>query len=191
LTADPDADDVRRILSGESAAFERIVRRWQKPLVNLAWRSCRHRELAEDLVQEVFLKAFRALDRWRATSTFSTWLFAIAINHIRSRLRRTPTQVLGIEAAFAVPDPQGNAEPAVHADPSEAVRRAVVGLPPRYREPIVLYYFGGHDVNECARILAVPTGTLKARLSRARDLLARSLRPAPPSPERRNDESHG
>jgi RNA polymerase sigma-70 factor (ECF subfamily) len=175
LTLDPDADDVRRVLQGESAAFEGIVRRWQKPLLNLAWRSCRRRELAEDMAQEAFLKIFRSLDRWRADSSFSTWIFAIALNHYRSRLRRTPLEILGLEAARELPDPHSVSEATSAGDPAETVRRAVAALPPRYREAIVLYYFGDQDVRGSAAILGVAEGTLKARLARARALLARSL----------------
>jgi RNA polymerase sigma-70 factor (ECF subfamily) len=175
LTLDPDADDVRRVLRGESAAFEGIVKRWQKPLLNLAWRSCRRRELAEDMAQEAFLKIFRSLEDWRADSSFSTWIFAIALNHYRSRLRRTPLEVLGLDSAREMADPRSEPEAARADDPAETVRRAVAALPPRYREAIVLYYFGDQDVRGSAAILGVAEGTLKARLARARALLARSL----------------
>jgi RNA polymerase sigma-70 factor (ECF subfamily) len=173
LTPDPDADDVRRVLAGESAAFEGIVRRWQKPLYNLAWRSCRRRELAEDMTQEALLKVFRSLPKWRGDSNFSTWAFAVALNHYRSRLRRSPLRLLGLEAASEVPDPRSEAAGGSAAD--EALRRAVVGLPPRYREAIVVHYFGEQDVRESAAHLGIAEGTLKSRLTRARALLARSL----------------
>ena len=191
MSPDPDADDVRRVLGGESSAFEGIVQRWQRPLVNLAWRCCRHRELAEDLAQEVFLKVFRALDRWRGESSFSTWIFAVAINHVRSRLRRKPAELLGIEAAQGIADPRSEPPRTDANAPAEALRRAVAGLPPRYREPIVLYYFGQHDVAECARILGIPSGTMKARLTRARALLARTFRVSPPGGSDRHEGEHG
>ena len=166
---------MRRVLEGESAAFEGIVRRWQKPLLNLAWRSCRRRELAEDMAQEAFLKIFRSLDRWRGESSFSTWVFAVALNHYRSRLRRTPLEILGLESARNLPDPRSSLEDGLASDLAENVRSAVARLPPRYREAIVLRYFGDRDVRSCAAILRVAEGTFKARLARARALLARSL----------------
>jgi RNA polymerase sigma-70 factor (ECF subfamily) len=174
LTHDLDADDVRRVLRGDSAAFEGIVHRWQKPLLNLAWRSCRRRELAEDLAQEALLKIFRALASWRADSSFSTWIFAIALNHYRSRLRRSPLEILGLEAAREFPDPRADPGASRPDDPAEALRRAVVTLPPRYREAIVLHYFADQDVRSSAAILGIAEGTLKARLVRARALLARN-----------------
>jgi RNA polymerase sigma-70 factor (ECF subfamily) len=191
LTPDPDADDVRRVLRGESAAFEGIVRRWQKPLFNLAWRMCRRRELAEDLAQEAFLKIFRALGSWRADASLSTWIFAIALNHYRSRLRRTPLETLGLQAAREFPDPRSDPSAAHFDARAEAVRRAVVALPPRYREAIVLHYFGDQDVRSSAAILDIAEGTLKARLVRARALLARSLGEVPLAETSSEEPQHG
>src|SRR5579863_4285292 len=89
----PDLDlvAVDRVLAGDLAAFEGIVRRWQGPLVNMAWRYCRDRSRAEELAQEAFLRAWRNLASWRRESSFSTWLFALAANVYRSDLKRFPT----------------------------------------------------------------------------------------------------
>lgn len=84
---DQDVADIARIVADDRNAFEGIVRRWQRRLVNLAYRFCRDRALAEDMAQEAFLKAFRSLATFRAESAFSTWLMAIALNTYRSRLR--------------------------------------------------------------------------------------------------------
>ena len=83
-----DQADVEKVLAGEIAAFEGIVRRWQGPLVNLAYRFCRDRARAEEMAQEAFLRAYRGLNRWRKEAAFSTWLFAVATNLYRSELRR-------------------------------------------------------------------------------------------------------
>src|SRR6202167_5183248 len=86
-----DLADVERVLAGEAQAFTGIVRRWQGPLVNMAWRYCRDRGRAEELAQEAFLRAWRNLASWRHESSFSTWLFALAANVYRSDLKRFPT----------------------------------------------------------------------------------------------------
>ena len=78
MSASDDQTAVERVLAGEIAAFEQIVRRWQGPLVNLAYRFCRDRDRAEEMAQEAFLRAYRTLDRWRKDAKFSTWLFALA-----------------------------------------------------------------------------------------------------------------
>src|ERR1700728_5098270 len=91
MSAEEDLADVDRVLAGEVQAFEGIVRRWQGPLVNMAWRYCRDRGRAEEMAQEAFLRAWRGLAGWRREASFSTWLFALAANVFRSELKRFPT----------------------------------------------------------------------------------------------------
>jgi len=170
-SAATDAADVARVLAGEVRAFEGIVRRWQGPLINMAWRYCRDRSRAEELAQEAFLRAWRNLASWRGESSFSTWLFALAANVYRNDLKRFPTVNVPMED---VTEPSGPAtQHSVLAERSrdESVRRAVLALPHRYREPLVLFYFHEMDVSAAARSLRLPEGTVKARLSRARALL--------------------
>src|SRR5579864_6904267 len=95
--ADIDTADVESVLAGDVGAFEGIVRRWQGPLVNMAWRYCRDRGRAEELAQEAFVRAWRGLATWRRESTFSTWLFALAANVYRNEVKRLPTMNLPIE----------------------------------------------------------------------------------------------
>jgi RNA polymerase sigma-70 factor (ECF subfamily) len=94
--ASDDDADVARVLAGDLGGFEGIVRRWQGRLINLAWRVCRDRARAEDMAQEAFLNAFRALRTFRGEATFSTWLTAIALNTCRSRLRAEGPPLLGL-----------------------------------------------------------------------------------------------
>ena len=168
-TADPA--DVQRVLAGDVNAFEGIVRRWQGPLVNMAWRYCRDRARAEEMAQEALVRAWRGLAQWRREGSFSTWLFALAANVFRSELKRF--QVVSVPM-------EGVREPSMGAtqegemarrQSSDQVRRAVLALPHRYREPVILYYFHEMDVEEAARSMKMPEGTVKARLARARALL--------------------
>jgi len=170
VSADFDAADVGRVLAGEAAAFEGIVRRWQGPLVNMAWRYCRDRGRAEEMAQEAFLRAWRGLASWRSESSFSTWLFSVAANVYRTELKRIPT-ALPLEDA---PEPAAPASQGFDLEEraqKEALRRAVLALPHRYREPVILYYFHEMDVGRAAQTLGLPEGTVKARLARGRDLL--------------------
>ena len=166
-----DLADVDRVLSGDVQAFEGIVRRWQGPLVNMAWRYCLNRSRAEELAQEAFVRAWRGLAHWRRDASFSTWLFALAANVYRSDLKRFPTVNLRLDEA---PEPAGPAtqhRALATRESSDSVRRAVLALPARYREPVILFYFHEMDVAAAARTMGLPEGTLKARLSRARALL--------------------
>ena len=94
-----DARDVARVLAGDPEAFAGIVRRWQGPLYQLAYRFSDETGAAEEMAQDAFLKAYRALAHWRGDAAFSTWLFAIATNSYRSWLRREKPKSLPIEAA--------------------------------------------------------------------------------------------
>src|SRR5215212_98306 len=91
---DDDVADVQRVLAGDVDAFGGIVRRWQGRLVSLAWRFCRDRTMAEDMAQEAFVRAFRALRTFRGESAFSTWLTAIAMNAYRTALRERPPSLV-------------------------------------------------------------------------------------------------
>jgi RNA polymerase sigma-70 factor (ECF subfamily) len=173
---DQDREAVRRVLAGDTEAFADIVGRWQGPLVNLAFRFCRDRGLAEDMAQEAFLRVFRKLDRWRDDSRFSTWLFAVSLNVYRSHVRRTGLPEVEARDDLVAADrgtmpPDRIAESQTH----DAVRRAVARLPPKYRDALILVYFGELGVAGAAAALSVPEGTVKARLHRGRGLLRRRL----------------
>ena len=164
---------IDRAIDGDTAAFAVIVERWQGPLVNLAYRFCRDRGRAEDMAQEAFLRAFRGLGSWRREAAFSTWLFALATNVYRDEMRRfTPELVPMDENVTAA----GSAEDAANeADRRKIVQTSLRSLPPKYRDPLVLYYFHEQDVAATARTLELPEGTIKARLSRGRALLESKL----------------
>ena len=175
MSAAEDQADVDRVLAGDVAAFEGIVRRWQGPLVNLAYRFSHDRARAEDMAQEAFLRAYRALARWRREAAFSTWLFALAANLYRSELRRIPARVLPLED---VPELHGAAgfDAALEAEERDrSVRRALLALPAKYREALILFYFHEQDISAAAASLGIPEGTVKARLSRGREILRGKL----------------
>jgi RNA polymerase sigma-70 factor (ECF subfamily) len=168
---DQDAAAAARVIAGDPGAFGDIVQRWQHRLVNLAWRFCRHQATAEDMAQEAFLKAYRSLGSFRGESQFSTWLTAVALNTYRSRLHQDRQPWLGrkpVEPVDTEPSLQNALEQGQRA---ELVRRAVLTLPARYRDAILMYYFEDLDIAESARVLGIAEGTLKAQLHRARELL--------------------
>jgi RNA polymerase sigma-70 factor (ECF subfamily) len=170
-SATEDLADVERVLAGDAAAFEGIVRRWQGPLINMAWRYSRDRGRAEEMAQEAFIRAWRGLAQWRREGSFSTWLFALAANVYRSELKRFPVESLPLDSA---PEPSGSASQPHELEQRgrhEVLARAVLTLPLRYREPVILFYFHEMNVAAAAQTLGLPEGTLKARLSRARALL--------------------
>jgi RNA polymerase sigma-70 factor (ECF subfamily) len=129
--------------------------------------------MAEDMAQEAFVRAFRALPTFRAEATFSTWLTAVALNSYRSALReRVPLPSVSDLTFEANPDALTELEATERAS---GIRQMVLTLPRRYREPLVLFYFQEMNLAETARVLGMPEGTVKARLHRGRQLLKRRL----------------
>lgn len=175
MNASEDEADVAKVLTGDISAFEGIVRRWQGPLVNLAYRFCGDRGRAEDMAQEAFLRTYRALGQWRKDAAFSTWLFALATNLYRSELRRIPVRALLPENVEELRNSGAFDGGIEENDLNRAVRRAVFALPPKYREVLTLFYFHDMNVTAAAQSLGVPEGTVKARLSRGREILRRKL----------------
>ena len=175
MSVSEDQADVERVLTGDVAAFEGIVRRWQGAMVNLAYRFCRDRGRAEELAQEAFLRAYRGLGSWRKEAAFSTWLFALAANLYRSELKRIPARMIAIEDVAEPRDWRPSDGGLEEADRDRAVRRAVSALPPKYRDALILFYFHDMDVAAAAQSLGLPEGTLKARLSRGREFLRNKL----------------
>jgi RNA polymerase sigma-70 factor, ECF subfamily len=177
VSASDDQADVERVLAGDIAAFEGIVRRWQGPLINLGYRFCRDRGRAEEMAQEAFLRAYRGLGQWRKDAVFSTWLFALATNLYRSELRRIPARSVSVSLDdIAEPaDARASDGGLEDEDRDLAVRRAVLALPAKYREALILFYFHEMDVASAARSLGLPEGTVKARLFRGREILRGKL----------------
>jgi RNA polymerase sigma-70 factor (ECF subfamily) len=167
-----DEEDVAAVLDGDVQRFERIVKRWQKPLVNLAWRFVRDEARAEDLAQEAFLKCYRSLRQWRREAQFSTWLFSVAISVYRSHLRKLEPVTAAFEEMVSH---DGTEERIATRQRDEIVRRAVRRLPALFRDPLLVFYFQEQDLATTARILGLNEGTLKARLHRARAALREML----------------
>jgi len=175
VSAAEDQADVERVLAGNATAFEGLVKRWQGPLVNLAYRFCRDHGRAEEMAQEAFLRAYRSLERWRREAVFSTWLFALATNLYCSELRRIPVRTVSLDDVAEPKDDRAVDRGLEHEDRDRAVRLAVLALPAKYRETLILFYFHDMDVSSAARSLALPEGTVKARLSRGREILRGKL----------------
>jgi RNA polymerase sigma-70 factor (ECF subfamily) len=178
---DQDQLAVERVLAGDIAAFEGIVRRWQGPMINLAYRFCRDRDRAEDMAQEVFLRAYHGLAKWRNDAAFSTWLFALATNHYCTELRRIPAREVWIEDLPEFADSANAIADGERVDRDRALHHAVLTLPPKYREALTVFYFQEMDLAAAAQSLAIPEGTLKARLARGRQMLRGKLSPRVPT----------
>jgi RNA polymerase sigma-70 factor, ECF subfamily len=175
VETDQDSADVRNVLEGNTADFENIVRRWQRPLINLAYRFCRDRQRAEDMAQDAFFHIYKQLDKFRGNASFSTWIFAVSLNLYRSSLRRRTVITESLDDLAEIAGNHSSDLQIEQNEREELVRKAVTVLPPRYRDAIIIFYFRDKNLTEAAQILGVPEGTVKAWLHRGRELLRRKL----------------
>jgi RNA polymerase sigma-70 factor (ECF subfamily) len=174
-----DLDLAQRHRYGDSAAFEEVYRRFGSMVYNLALRLAGDPDEAADLTQEVFVRAFRHLGKYRGGASLKTWLYRVALNHCRSRLRRRRRRLLlplAPEAQESLADPdRGPEQSALAHDLGRCVERALAALPPVFREAVVLRDLEGLSYEEIARILRVRLGTVRSRIARGREQLRQLL----------------
>ncbi len=172
---------IQETLQGDRNAFAGIVERYTPLLYSLAFRTLGRGEEAQEAVQEIFLRAFHALPRFRLDRRFHPWLYTIALNYLRSvarrqRRRRGLRLVRLGEELEAVADPGQHPGLALEREAGERLaQEALAGLPLLYREVFLLREVEGLSVHDAAETLGVPEGTVKVRLHRARQELARRL----------------
>jgi len=176
---DPLADLVERCRCGDMAAFERVVAETQSGVYNLAYSVLGNHEEAEDVTQEVYLRVWRSLPDFRGDARFTTWLYRVAVNSSLNRRRKLKGWVEAVEDDGVLERlPSSAVDPAAAAIEEErnrALWAAVRRLPEKYRVVITLFYRQQLTYEEMADVLAMPLGTIKAQLNRARQALAGML----------------
>ena len=157
-----------------------LLDRYEERIFNLIYWKIRDYEEAKDLTQDVFIKAYKALDRFRGESSYYTWLYRIAINHTnRAMKKKSLLKFFSLdrpESRSAYYDPEPDEGEKWKEWALKAIKERIPSLPEKYREVIILYYFDGRSYEEIAEILGISMGTVKSRLSRGRDLLSLWLR---------------
>ncbi len=171
-------------LAGDEDAFAQLVRRYQRRLTAFLSQLVGDVELAKELTQEAFIRAWSALERYDPTYRFSTWLFRIGhnlgIDHLRRRRLKTVPIIRedreGAEVEVVLVDQAK--DPLGHLKNSElagVLRQAIDGLRPEYRELVLLRHFGGLSYQEIADLEGMPLGTVKNKLFRAHSVLRKEL----------------
>jgi len=159
-------------MAGDRHAFAALIERYQKPLVNFAYRYLGQREDAEDVAQDAFVKAYLSLSELRDAQAFGAYLFRIALNLARKRAARRPAP------AAVAPDPAPSTEANVLAAAEhERVARAVAGLPEEYRLPVSLHVRDGLSFAEIGDLIGASEGACRMRYHRARQMLRERLEP--------------
>lgn len=181
---DPDVELVRLAQAGDERAFEALVVKYQRRIAKHVARYVRNASDVEDVVQEVFIRAYRGLPSFRGGSAFYTWLYRVAANTALSFLERNRTfEPLGdqdpderADAADPIGSPGEDPERLVMANQiAEALERGLRHLQPALLEALTLYEVEGKSYSEIARMVDIPIGTVRTRIFRAREALARRL----------------
>lgn len=178
-----DLELVRRVQQGEKGAFDLLVRKYQHKIVRLVERYVHDQVECLDVAQEVFLKAYRAIDKFRGDSAFYTWLYRIAINTARNHLAATGRRVTldyvdGMEDDYASPRDYVTPERNLMGDDvRQAVWEAIDGLTNDLRQAIILREIELMSYEEIAQVMNCPVGTVRSRIFRAREVIENKLRP--------------
>jgi len=173
-----DLDLVERFRYGDNEAFEEIYRRFDTMVYNLSLRMAGDPEDAADLTQEIFLRIFRHLGKFRGRSTLKTWIYRIALNHCNSRLSRRRRWLLPLneEAPETVVETRrGPEDRALAEDAGRLVALALKQVKPVFREAVVLRDLEELSYEEIAGILRVRIGTVRSRIARGREALRQIL----------------
>lgn len=185
---DVDQQLVARAQRGEKHAFELLVAKYQRKLARLIGRLVRDPAEVEDVAQEAFIKAYRALPQFRGESAFYTWLYRIGVNSAKNFLmnqgRRAPTstekdaeEAETFEEAEQLRDNNTPESILMSRQVAETVNAAMARLPEELRTAITLREIEGMSYDEIADVMDCPIGTVRSRIFRAREAIAAELRP--------------
>ena len=178
-----DEELVARSVGGDNESFNQLMLRWERPIYALAYRTIGREEEARDVCQETFLRAFRALPRFRGQAKFSSWLYRIALNLCRDWMRRErraptvqPPEDADLTDLAAAAEPSESIEELVaRRDLTRLVEAAMTHLPDEQRTAIVLKEYHGLTFQEIAEVVGCPLSTVKTRLYQGLTVLRREL----------------
>ena len=176
-----DQQLVARVQNGDTRAFDLLVLKYQHKILGLISRYVHDADEVQDVAQEAFIKAFRALPRFRGDSAFYTWLYRIAINtaknHLVSRSRRPPGSDIDVddaeyyEAGGALRDIENPENALFGAELKAVVDQAIENLPDDLRTAVTLREYDGLSYEDIAEIMDCPVGTVRSRIFRAREAI--------------------
>ena len=182
-----DEDLVLRVQRGDKSAFDLLVIKYQHKIIQLVNRYVKDPSEAQDVAQEAFIKAYRALGNFRGDSAFYTWLYRIAINtaknYLVSRSRRSSDYQVDVQDAEAIenaPQLQGMETPErllLNQEIIDTIKTAIDKLPEEMRTAIILREFEGMSYEEIAEAMDCPVGTVRSRIFRAREAIDNKLNP--------------
>jgi RNA polymerase sigma-70 factor (ECF subfamily) len=183
-----DADIMLQVKAGDDSAFEYLVQKYRRPMVNFMFRMAHNNAAAEDLAQEVFLRVYRSRESYEATAKFTTWLYRIAtnlaVNHARDTRHERPENTVSLDEpdqesghTLDLPDRTPSAEDAiVRRERVAAIRQRVQALPERQRIAVVMHKYQQMEYRQIADVLKLSESATKSLLFRAYETLREQLK---------------
>ena len=182
-------DDLKIIescLLGNTQTFSRLIENYKNMVYSLAYRMSNNPHESEDISQEAFLRAFQSLARFNPSYKFSTWLYQITLNIIRDKFKKKEIDYVSLDTPIETDDSEFYIQPAdstnnnpeqimAQKEDFQVIQKAILSLPLKYREVIVLRHLQDLSYIEIGNILKLPQGTVKVRLYRAREQLKKIL----------------
>ncbi len=182
-----DSQLVKRVQKGDKRAFDLLVIKYQHKILGLVSRYIKDRNEVEDVAQEAFVKAYRALPKFRGDSAFYTWLYRIAINTAKNYLvaqnRRPPNSDIDVAdadyigAGTVLQDIETPENNLFRDELKRAVEHAIKGLPEDLKTAVTLREYDGLSYEEIADIMDCPVGTVRSRIFRAREAIDKQIEP--------------
>ena len=172
-----DYDLIQKCLAGEQQYFEELVTRYKKLVYSVVYNMINDKEEINDISQEVFIRIYKALNRYNPEFKFSTWAVRIATNlcldiHRKKKLDSVPIEEVGDVTSGSDVTPEANY---IKKERSERIKRAIESLPEKYKVPVVLFHQNGLSYEEMTKVLNEPMTIIKNRLYRARLMLREAL----------------
>ncbi len=180
-----DIELVKKALTGEKKAFEMIIQKYQSPLVNYVGRMVKENELARDITQEVFVKAYSSLHSYRQEYKFKTWLFKIASNSVIDYWRKKKIKAFSIDqqynpdsdsVPFQIPSGDTSVVKTIELhEARERIEEVLEKLPPSLRELFIWRHINDLSYEEMAEIQGIPVGPIKNRVFQAKEILRKYM----------------
>ncbi|CUU08086.1 RNA polymerase sigma-70 factor, ECF subfamily [Candidatus Thermokryptus mobilis] len=181
-----DIELVKQALNGNDSAYTELMNRYKKKVEIIVSRLVKKEFDVEDLVQEIFTKAFTSLSTFKSEFSFSTWLYKIATNHCIDYIRKRKISIYSLDEELELEEdtvhreiPDWSKTPdyeLLRKEKKEIIHQAINSLPEHYRKVIILRHFEDKSYEEIAKELKLPIGTVKVHLFRARELLYKNLK---------------
>lgn len=174
-TAAQDAELLLRVLDGDHAAFDQIMRNHEDRVFSVCLRIMGNREQALDATQETFLTSFRKADQFKGNAALGTWIYRIAVNTCYDQLRKQKRRRTDPIPDYLDPADHSAEDAVESAGLRPEIEQALAAIPQDFRSAVILSDIEGMGLPEIAEVLGVPLGTVKSRVFRGRRLLAREL----------------